>query len=307
MKLKTFGWLLVLAWLWGPAFLFVKVAVAEIPPFTLMATRVGIAAIILYIILKAQGHGLPKLGRIWIHFAVIGLLYSALPYVLLAWGQQYIDSALAAILIGMTPIFTMVFAHLFTTNERLSWIKISGVTIGFVGLVILMAPALLEGVAATTWGLLAALGGAASYGGAIVYAQQKLRGLPPLVGPTAQLTTAAIFLVPFALVIEQPFTLPLPSWSATGAFLLLVLLSTVLAFAIYYRVMEFIGATTMSMTTYMIPIVATILGVVVLHEQLGWPVYLGSVLILIGVMTVNGVFKSISWRRHHPAGATISS
>jgi len=307
MKLKTFGWLLVLAWLWGPAFLFVKVAVAEIPPFTLVAVRVSISAAILYIILKAQGHHLPKLGRIWIHFAGVGLLYSALPYVLLGWGQQYIDSALAAILIGMTPIFTMVFAHLFTSSERLSLTKITGVTIGFVGLVILMAPALLEGVAATTWGLLAALAAAASYGGAIVYAQQKLRGLPPLVGPTAQLTTAAIFLVPVALLVEQPYTLLLPSWSASGAFLLLVLLSTVLAFAVYYRAMEFIGATTLSMTAYMIPVVATILGVVVLHEQLGWPVYLGSVLILAGVMTVNGVFKSIRWHRHHPAGATISS
>jgi drug/metabolite transporter (DMT)-like permease len=303
MKLKTFIWLFVLAWLWGSAFLFVDVAVKDIPPLTLVATRVGVAAVILYSLLRTQGHKLPKFGSIWKHFAIVGFLYNALPYVLLSWGQQYIDSALAAILIGTTPIFTMILAHLLITNERLTSTKISGVMVGFGGLIILVTPALLEGVEVTIWGLLAALVAAASYGSAIVYAQQKLRGLPPLVGPTAQLTTATIFLVPVSLVIERPYTLPMPSWSAVGALLLLAVLSTALAFVLYYRVMEITGATTLSMVTYMIPIVATILGVVVLHEQLGWHVYIACALIITGVMAVNGVFHSISWRRLAEAAA----
>lgn len=297
MKLKTIFWLLVLASLWGPAFLFVKVAVEEIPPLTLVAGRVSLAAIILYVILKAQGHKLPKLGSMWKHFAVVGFLYNALPYVLLSWGQQYIDSALAAILIGTTPIFTMILAHLVTANEHLNPTKVIGVMVGFGGLAVLVSPALLEGVEATVWGLLAALVAAASYGSAIVYAQQKLRGLPPVVAPTAQLTIAAILLVPVSLIVERPFAMPAPSWPPMVSLLLLTVLSTALVFVLYYRVMEFIPATTLSMVTYMIPVVATFLGVVVLHEQLGWHGYVGSVLIIAGVMAVNGVFQSFAWRR----------
>jgi drug/metabolite transporter (DMT)-like permease len=169
--------------------------------------------------------------------------------------------------------------------------------VGFSGLLLLVAPAIFAGVEATIWGLLAALTAAASYAGALVYAQQKLRGLPPLVGPTAQLTTATVFLIPVALVIERPYALPMPSWSATGALLLLTVLSTALAFVLYYRLMESTGATTLSMVTYMIPVVAAILGVIVLHEELGWHVYLACALIILGVMAVNDVFRSFRWRQ----------
>jgi len=293
MKIKTTIWLLVLAWLWGPAFLFVDVAVKEIPPLTLVAIRVSLAAVILYGILKVQGHTLPKWGSIWKHFTIVGLLYNALPYVLLSWGQQYIDSALAAILIGTSPFFTMLLAHLFTSTDRLTPAKIGGVAVGFAGLAILLAPALQAGVQATLWGLAASLLAAASYGAAIVYAQQTLRGLAPMVGPTAQLATASIILVPLALLVEQPYLLPMPSWPAATSLLLLAVLSTALAFTLYYRAMEITDATTLSMIAYMVPIVATILGVLVLHEQLGWHVYLGSVLVIGGVMAVNGLFRPV--------------
>jgi drug/metabolite transporter (DMT)-like permease len=297
MKIKTFVWLLVLAWLWGPAFLFTKVAVQEVPPLTLVAARLILAALLLYVVLKFQGHSLPKFGAIWKHFGVVGLLYNALPYTLLSWGQQYIDSAPAAILIGTTPIFTMILAHLFSANDHLTLTKVGGVLLGFTGLAVLLAPEMAGGVQATMLGLLAALGAAASYGGAVVYAQQKLRGLPPLVGPTAQLTAAAIILLPLSLLVEQPYNLPLPSWPALGSLLLLAVVSTALAFVIYYRAMEVTSATVLSMTTYIIPVVATVLGVVVLSERLDWHVYLGCVFIIAGVMVVNGVFRSSGWRQ----------
>lgn len=293
MRIKTIIWMLILAWLWGPAFLFVDVAVKEIPPLTLVAIRLSLATLILYGILKLQGHTLPRWGQIWKHFTIVGLLYNATPYVLLSWGQQYIDSALAAILIGTSPFFTMLLAHLFTSTDHLTPAKIGGVAVGFTGLAILLGPALQAGVQATLWGLAASLLAAASYGAAIVYAQQTLRGLPPLVGPTAQLATASIILIPVALLVEQPYHLPMPSWPAASSLLLLAVLSTALAFVLYYRAMEIANATTLSMIAYMVPIVATLLGVLVLHEQLGWHVYLGCVLIIGGVMAVNGLFRSL--------------
>lgn len=310
MKLKTLLWLMSLAFLWGIAFLFVQVAVRDIPPLTLVTARVGLGAAILYLILRAQGRNLPRFGAIWAHFAVMGLLYNAAPYVLLAWGQQHIDSALAAVFIGLTPLVTMLLAHLFTRDDHFTLAKTVGVGLGFAGLLVLLGPALLAGVQATLLGLLAALAAAISYGTAIVYGKQKLQGLPPLTAPTAQLATAAIGLAPLSLLLEQPYTLPLPSWPALTALLMLAVLSTALAFYIYYRAMDSTSASTLGMAGYMVPVVATIAGVLILDEQLAWNAYVGFALILAGVLTVNGVFKFNGWavgHRHAPRPGSVSA
>lgn len=110
MKLTNFLWILLLAAIWGPSFLFIKVAVAEIPPITLVMSRVALASLALYLILRFQGRNLPRLGRVWRHFAFMGFFANALPFVLFSWGELYVDSALASILNGTTPLFTVVLA-----------------------------------------------------------------------------------------------------------------------------------------------------------------------------------------------------
>jgi drug/metabolite transporter (DMT)-like permease len=297
MKWHNFLWLLFLAALWGPSFLFIKVAVGEIPPFTLMLGRVGIAGILLYLILLAQGRQLLPFGPKWGHLAVMALVQNAIPFVLFGWGEQYIDSGLAAILNGTTPLFTLILAHLFTSDDRLTPIKAIGTLIGFGGLLVLIGPSLLAGVRASTWGLLAVTGASASYGVAIIYSRRHLRGLPPMVGPTTQLLLAALFLLPVSLLVEQPFSLPAPSWPALGSLIALSVFGTALAFVIYYLLIERASATYVSMVTYLVPIFGVILGVLILNEQLGWNAYLGCALILLGVMIVNGVFRVTSWQR----------
>jgi drug/metabolite transporter (DMT)-like permease len=297
MGLRNFLWLLFLSSLWGPSFLFIKVAVGEIPPLTLVVGRVGIATLLLYAILRMQRRNLPKFGRIWKHFAVVGFFSNALPFFLFSWGEQYIDSALAAILNGTTPLFTIVLAHFFLADDRMSPVKVMGILLGFGGLVLLIAPSLVEGVRITTWGLIAATMAAACYGVAIVYTRKNLRGLPPLVAPTAQLMMATIYLLPLSLFIEHPFSLSLPSGAAIGSLLSLSIFGTALAFVVYYRILEETSATYVSMVTYLAPSIGVILGIIILNEQLGWSAYIGCVLILLGVMVVNGVFKNVSWRR----------
>jgi drug/metabolite transporter (DMT)-like permease len=305
MSLPVFIWLVVLALLWGPAFLFMKIAVQEIPPLTIAATRVSLGAALLYLILRFQGRSLPKIGPVWKQFAVMGLTANAVPFALLSWGQQYIDSALAAILMGMMPLFTMLLAHLFTADDVLSPSKVAGVVVGFSGLVSLFIPAFFDGVHATSWGLAAAIGAAVSYSVAFVYARQRLRGLPPLVGPTAQLVMAAIYLLPLSLLVERPYTLPLPPWPILGSLLLLTIWSTVLAFVVYYRAIEHINASKLSLVTYLNPVIATILGVVILHEHLGWNAYLGYGLIILGAIVVNGVGTATGRRRFSQAKLAI--
>jgi drug/metabolite transporter (DMT)-like permease len=297
MRWKNFLLLLVLAALWGPSFLFIKVAVAEIPPLTIVLGRVGIGGILLYGVLRLQGRNLPPLGRVWLHFAFAATVQNAIPFLLFGWGEQYIDSALAAILNGTTPLFTLLLAHIFTSDDRLTPTKILGTVIGFSGLALLIGPSLLGGVKATSWGLIAVTVASLCYGIAIVYGRRNLRGLPPLVAPTAQLLLATLFVMPLSLVLERPFNLPAPSWPALASLVALGVFGTGLAFVVYYRVMEQTSATYVSMVTYLVPVFGVILGVVILNEQLGWNAYLGCALILLGVMIVNGVFRLAGWQR----------
>jgi drug/metabolite transporter (DMT)-like permease len=287
MRIKNFLWLLLLASLWGPSFIFIKIAVQEIPPITIVTGRVGLAAILLLIILKVQGRRLPPFGPVWKHIAFVALVHNAVPFTLITWGEQHIDSALAAILNGTTPLFTILLAHTFTTDDRITPTKLIGVLVGFGGVLTLIGPSLLGGIQATALGLLAVTLAAACYGVAIVYARIHLRGLPPLVAPAAQLMLAGVYLLPLALFLEQPFSGPLPSWQALGALLALTVFGTALAFGLYYAVLARTSATYVSTVTYMIPVIGVLLGVIVLNEQLQWNAYLGCVLILGGVMIIN--------------------
>ena len=269
MTFKNFLRLLFLACLWGPSFLFIKVAVAEIPPLTLVATRVGVAAVLLYLVLRLQGRHLPRSKELWRHFAIIGLCANALPFVLFSWGEQHVDSALAAILNGTTPLFTIILAHLSLADDRMTPVRAAGTIVGFLGVSLILSPSLLSGIQVEVWGLLAMTTAAASYGVAIVYARKHLRGLPPLVAPTAQLAMAALYLLPLSLLLDRPGQLPWPSWPALASLLALTVMGTALGFVVYYRLQEHMGATDMSMVTYLMPVIGVALGVTVLNEQPG--------------------------------------
>ncbi len=300
--MRNFLWLVFLAALWGPSFLFIKVAVEDIPPFTLVLGRVGIAALVLYLILRMQGGRLPKFGPLWKHLALMAFVQHALPFTLFNWGEQYIDSALAAILNGTVPLFTIILAHFFVYDDRMTPAKLMGVLVGFGGLILLIAPSLVGGIKTTTWGLLAIVLASVSYGVAIVYSRLHLRGQPPLVAPTAQLGLATLYILPLSLVIDQPFTLPMPSLSALGGLLVLAIFGTAVAFVVYYHIIERVSPSYISMVTYMVPAFGVVLGVVILNEQLQWNAYAGCALILTGVMIVNGLFdKSLARLRRRPS------
>jgi drug/metabolite transporter (DMT)-like permease len=294
MKLKNLAMLLFLAALWGPSFLFIKVAVAEVPPMTLVFGRVGLAAAVLYLILRGQGGRLPPWGPIWKHIAFVALVSNSLPFVLFSWGEQFVDSALASIMNGTVPLFTIILAHFFTDDDRLTPAKIVGVLIGLLGLSFLIGPTLLAGLQATTWGMLAMAVAAISYAVAMVYGRNHLRGLPPLVGPTMQMMVAAIYLLPLSLLLERPYMLPIPSLAAIGSWVALSLFGTAFAFVIYFRLLENMPPSYLATVTYIVPIFGVILGVLVLKEQLNWYTYVGFGLILLGVLVVNGVIR---WRR----------
>lgn len=292
MNAKNLFLLILLAALWGPSFLFIKVAVEHIPPLTLVLGRVAIGAMFLLIVLRLASRSLPGDPVLWRHLAVLALLHNALPWTLLSWGEQYIDSALASILNGTTPLFTIVLAHYLVPGDRLSASKILGVVLGFAGLVFLIMPSLAGGMKAGTWGILAVTAASAAYGVAIIYSRNHVRGLPPLVAPTSQLLLATLFMLPLAMIFNQPWNLPAPSTTALAAMFALGVLGTGLAFIVYYRLLETANPSYISMVTYVIPIFGVILGVLVLGERLTWHALAGFALILLGVMVVNGLFAN---------------
>ncbi len=308
MNGKNLLLLITLAALWGPSFLFIKVAVEEIPPLTLVLGRVAVGAAFLLIVLLSQGRRLPTDRRLWRHLAVVAMLHNALPWVLLSWGEQYIDSALASILNGTTPLFTIILAHFLVAGDRMTVPKMLGVLLGFAGLFLLILPSLSGGAQASTWGLLAVTAAAAVYGVAMIYSRNHLRGLPPLVAPASQLLLATGYMLPVALLVDRPWTLDRPSTVALGSLFLLGILGTGLAFIVYYRLLETANPTYISMVTYVIPVFGVILGVLVLGEQLTWYALAGFALILLGVMVVNGLFANHMpiWRRNHRQPSEVS-
>ncbi|HRQ37386.1 MAG TPA: DMT family transporter [Chloroflexota bacterium] len=297
MNWKSLFLMILLAALWGPSFVFIKVGVETIPPLTLVFGRVALAAVLLYLVLRWQHGRLPDSLTTWKHISFVALVHNAIPFVLFAWGEQYVDSALASILNGTIPLFTILLAHFFTRDDRLTAAKVIGVLVGFAGMLVLVYPAFQDGVAGTAWGVLALVLASFLYAVAIVYSRNHLRGLPPLVAPTGQMIMASLYLLPLALLLERPWTLPMPAVPSILSMLALAVLGTALAFIVYYRLLERAGASYLSMVAYMIPVFGIFFSVILLDEQVTGGMILGGALILFGVMIVNGLFNAVLVRR----------
>lgn len=312
MKNRNLFLLLLLSSLWGPSFLFIKIAVVDFPPMTLVAIRLSVAAVILYAILRLSGRTLPMDWAFWRKFLIMGFFANAFPFTLFSFGEQFADSGAASILNGATPIFTVLIAHFFIFDERLTGARLGGVLIGFVGILLIFFPdfqALLRGEGLqggmATLGLLSFIGAAACYGVAIVYGRLKLRGLPPLVGPAAQLICSSALILPFSLFFDRPFSLS-PGWPAIGAALVLGVFGTAFAYLVYYRLVDSAGATFISLVTYLLPPIGVILGIAFLNEQPGWYSLAGLALIIAGVMVVNGTVTA-AWNRFRRMNAAAAS
>ncbi len=277
--------LLILGAIWGSSYMFIKVIVAEVPTFTLVAGRLTLSVIILWGILRARGLYLSRTRRMWRTYAVLGVLGAAVPYSLISWGEQYISSGLASLLQATTPIFTVILAHFLTDDEPVTAAKIVGVIIGFVGVGVLMLPDLRQGLQANLLGQLAIVGSSLCYAGGALYSRSRLRGQPALVSATGQLTMGMVYMLPASLLIDRPFDLS-PSLPALASWLVLIILGTVVAYVIYFTLIERSSATFTTMVTYIIPVNGLILGALVLNESLNVTMLGSLALILLGVLLV---------------------
>lgn len=298
--------LIALAACWAPSFLFIKIGLnGGIPPVTLAAARVALAAVILAAVLTARGQSMPRDGATWRRLLPMALLSTAIPFALFSIGERYADSGLAAILNGTTPIFTVILAQIFLRDEPLTGRTLAGVLIGFAGIVVIFSPELRQGLfggpaspslsggfgdpgieSTRAVGLVAFTIAGACYGGANVYARRRLGGLPSLVAPTLQMTLAGLILVGMSFAFEAPMAAR-PGPAAIGSVLVLAVVGTALAYMLYYPLMARTSATFVSLVTYLLPPAGIVLGMLVLGEKPGWEDLAGCALIILGVAVVS--------------------
>ena len=268
MGLKEWVMLLLLSVLWGGSFFFVEIAIDDLAPLTVVTFRVGLAALALWGYVWISGTRVSISPPVLKAFLVMGILNNALPFTLIVWGQNHLASGVAAILNATTPIFTVLVASLCLADERATPIKIIGVLVGFGGVVVLLGfpsgPAPL-GVLPQVAVLLAAF----SYALAGVYGRRfKAMGVAPVVVAAGQVTASTVLMMPLMWITEG-----LPVWSNTQvtvwlAIVALALLSTALAYVIYFRILETAGATNLLLVTLLIPVSAILLGTLILDETL---------------------------------------
>lgn len=290
-QMSHYEWLLliILSIAWGGSFFFVGVAVDALPPLTIVALRVSLAAVALTTVVHFSGLRMPTRSNIWVAFILMGILNNAIPFTLIVWGQTHIASGLASILNATTPLFTIVAAHLLTKDEKMTSNKIAGVVIGFAGVVNMIGHESLGGLGESVFAQLAVLGAAISYSLAGIYGRRfALSGIKPVVTATGQVTASSLILIPLAVFYDKPFTLPMPGFEIWLAILGLALISTACAYILYFRILSTAGATNLLLVTLLIPVSAVLLGTAVLGEQLELKQILGMGLISIGLLSIDG-------------------
>ena len=277
--------LLFLAALWSSSFLVIKVSVVTIPPLTLTVIRLFVAMIILLGILLYKGEPLPKSGKAWFMCFLVGFFGNVLPFSLIGWGEVVVESGLTAVLMAIMPLSTVILAHFFTEGDRLSPQRLLGISIGFFGIVILVGPSVFGGLGEDGLRQLAIALAGLSYGITTVVA----RNMPPssVLGRSVAIMTAGfLFLLPFALWIEQPWTLE-PSNAALIGAIHLGVLPTALASLIYLKLIAERGAGFMAYINYLIPIMGVIWGASLLGEEVTTQVVAALGAILIGLFVAN--------------------
>lgn len=279
----------VLGLIWGSSFLLIKEAVAGMAPLQLTLIRLAAGAVTLLAIAWVRNVPLPRDPVLWRHLAVLGVLSNLVPFTLFAYGEQRIPSGLAGVLNGTTPLFTLLTLVVAGGGvERLTRSRTAGLGIGFLGTLLVVAPWRAGSLGGSVAGQLACLLAAACYGAAFVYARRFVTpsGLSPLALAAAQLTCATFTLVLAAPLLTRGTISAAPS--VLGSALVLGVLMTGLAYLLNYRLIADAGATTASMVTYLIPVVAVLLGAVVLAEPLGWNVPAGGAVVVAGVAVAEG-------------------
>lgn len=286
MKLIDWMRILLLSLVWGCSFLLMEIALRDSGPFTIVFVRVSLAMLVLHLYALLRRRTISYTPRLIGSFLVMGFIANALPFSLIALGQERIESGLAAILLAATPIFTVVLGHLWGRTEPATATKFAGVLVGFTGVAILIGIDALSGIGSSFAGQASLLGAAFCYATAALYGR-RFTGLPVVATAASMLTAATLYMLPMAFVFETPFS-PWPSAPGLSSMLIIALFSTAMAYILYFRILASAGATSAMLVTLVQPPLAIFLGMYFLGETLETYQLLGLLVILAGLVLIDG-------------------
>ena len=284
MSLKNWFKFFSLSLIWGTSFFWIKIGLEEVAPITLVFYRVFFATLGLVILFLITRKKYPM--KFWWLYLFLGFFNVAFPFILITWSETHISSGMASVMNSTQSLATALIAAIFIKEERLTPQRILGLVIGFGGVIMLMSDRLSGGLNGQLLGILAMALAVLSYGGSSVFARLKNKGVSPESQALGQMAFGLIFLVPAMLTFEAPFVLPkLPISYISFAWL--GLLGSFVAAIIWYQLLDEIGPSRVSMTTYLLPLIGISLGAIVLDEKIGWRLLAGGVLIILGIIIVN--------------------
>jgi drug/metabolite transporter (DMT)-like permease len=278
--------LIALGIIWGGSFYFFAIAITELPTFTIVFLRVSIATLALWTMVRLAGLKPPSELVAWRDFLIMGLINNAIPFTLIVWGQHEVASGLAAIINATTPFFTVLVAHAFTSDERISWHRISGSLIGLAGVATMMGIDAIHALGTVLLPQLAIVAASLSYALGSVFGRRFTHS--PLMTAAGQTTGSTVILLPLMLAVDRPWQLPFPSWPVILAVLTLALVCTSLAYVLYFAILKRAGATNLVLVTFLVPASAILLGVALLNEHVAMQHTLGLVTIGIGLALIDG-------------------
>jgi drug/metabolite transporter (DMT)-like permease len=279
--------LLALSLIWGGSFLFNAVALRGFPPLTVVALRVGTGAACLWLVILVMGFAVPRDARIWLRFLVMGILNNAIPFTLIVWGQQFITSGLASILNATTPLFAVVAANLALPDEKLTVNRFAGVIVGLLGVVIIMGTGEVRIIGQHLWAELAVLLASISYALASIWGR-RFGHIPPMVTAAGQVTASSLVMAPLAIWLDEPWrgtSADLSAWAAAGC---LGVVSTALAYGLYFAILKRSGATNIVLVTLLIAPSAVLLGAIFLEEAIAAGDMAGLLAIGMGLALIDG-------------------
>ena len=285
MNLLEWTMLIALALVWAGTFFFAAIAVVEIPPLTIAFLRVSGAALVLLLALYLMGILMPREGSVWAAFFGMGLFNNAIPFSLIFCAQTELTSGVASILNATMPVFTVIAAHLLTKDEKMTKMRFLGVVLGFLGVVVLIGSPIGGSIRAH----LAILAAGISYALASIFGKRFAQiGVKPMATATGQVICSAIILLPFALILERPWTNASPSFHVIQAMIAMISLSTAFAYFLYFRILSTAGATNVALVTLLIPPFAVLLGILFLNETLTLQQITGMLIITAGLVSIDG-------------------
>ncbi len=274
-----------LGFIWGSSYLFIKLAVDDFGTFTLVALRLFIGAALLWAVVLAARQELPRERRMYGHLFVMAVINITIPFLLITWAEQSVESSLAAILTSPVPLFAIVLSALFLPDEPMRVNGLIGLAVGFVGVILVVSPGL-TGAGSSATGEIALIGAAISYACGAVYARRNVRGLRPMVPAVFQVTFALLITGVLALLFEHPWTVT-PDAQAIFSIIWLGVLGSGLAYLFVFRLFSHWGATRTTLVAYLIPVVGIVLGYLVLAEPVDGRLVIGTALIISGIGLVN--------------------